>query len=150
MNGTYTIGLWDISGNLLTSTSVSETGDLLASGFRWADIPDLTLSAGNYVVGSAGDWAANGDLYYYGGTYTTAPELAFVQGRYLLGGTLQFPTDLDTDNTPSFLGGNASLIPVPGPLPILGFAAALGHSRRLRKRIKDIKSTVDSSVNQGM
>jgi len=34
----------------------------------------------------------------------------------------------------------AKAIEVPGPLPLLGVAAAFGYSRKLRKRIKDSKS----------
>lgn len=44
-----------------------------------------------------------------------------------LGGNLLFPR-------PSSITFS---VPVPGPLPILGAAAALGWSRRLRKRIQD-------------
>ena len=36
--------------------------------------------------------------------------------------------------------------PVPGPLPILGAAAAFGWSRKLRKRLKSSKSEVISTT----
>jgi hypothetical protein len=42
--------------------------------------------------------------------------------------------------------GSAS---VPGPLPILGLAAAFGFSRKLRKRIKLHKGTIDISTSTG-
>jgi hypothetical protein len=43
---------------------------------------------------------------------------------------------------------NWSLTPVsvPGPLPLLGVAAAFGYSRKLRKRIKDSKPEVISTT----
>ena len=38
---------------------------------------------------------------------------------------------------------------VPGPLPVLGLAAAFGFSRKLRKRIKLHKGTSDISTSAG-
>ncbi|MFM7753978.1 MAG: hypothetical protein ACKO58_06260, partial [Cyanobium sp.] len=102
-----------------------------------------TLPAGNYVVGSAGNWLTNGDNYYFGGSYTTATGLTFVQDRFNLGGSLAYP--LSTVNaTPAWFGGNVSVLvtdvpdvsDVPGPLPLLGAAAAFGYSRKLRARLK--------------
>ena len=40
---------------------------------------------------------------------------------------------------------NSSTASVPGPLPILGLAAAFGFSRQLRKRIKSSSNSVPSS-----
>ncbi len=71
LNGTYTIGLWDNIGNLLSTATVSGSGDPLVSGFRWASITDINLSPGDYIVASAGDWALNGDSYFYLGSFTT-------------------------------------------------------------------------------
>jgi hypothetical protein len=54
------------------------------------------------------------------------------------------PFGLAVDNTTRTIA-RATLIPaagsasVPGPLPILGVAAAFGFSRKLRERIKDSK-----------
>ena len=44
---------------------------------------------------------------------------------------------------------SASSASVPGPLPILGLAAAFGFSRKLRKRIKLHKDTGDTSTSPG-
>jgi hypothetical protein len=41
---------------------------------------------------------------------------------------------------------NWSLTPVPGPLPLLGVAAAFGYSRKLRKRLKSSKPDVTSTT----
>jgi hypothetical protein len=39
-------------------------------------------------------------------------------------------------------------VPVPGPLPLLGFSAAFGYSRKLRKRLSVSKAPkVMSSIN---
>lgn len=138
LNGKYEIGLWDTSGNLLRTASVSGSGDPLVSSFRWADIVDITLAPGNYIVASAGDWAANGDNYFYSGSYTTN-GLTYVIDKYINGGNLQFPVASGGGVAPGWLGGNVSLIPappVPGPLPLLGAGAAFGFSRKLRQRVK--------------
>jgi hypothetical protein len=44
----------------------------------------------------------------------------------------------------SFLFAQASLVPVPGPLPLFGAAAAFGFSRKLWKRINDSKAVGSS------
>ena len=153
LGGTYTVGLWDVAGTLLASATVG-TGDQLASSFRWADISDITLGAGNYIVASAGDWLTNGDNYFYGvpgfaASFTTN-QLTYVAGLYELGGTLTFPLGSSGVATaPGWLGGNVSFASttsttstsVPGPLPLLGVAAAFAYSRKLRKRIKLHKVT---------
>ena len=53
--------------------------------------------------------------------------------------------------SPTTIYGNAFNTPasVPGPLPILGLAAAFGFSRKLRKRIKLHKGTSDISNSAG-
>jgi len=138
LNGTYNIGLWDTSGNLLRTASVSGSGNPLVSSFRWADIVDITLSPGNYIVASAGDWLPNGDDYYYNGTYTTAQGLTWVRNWEINGSNLQFPTSTYQLGF-GIVGGNVSLNsapPVPGPLPLLGASAAFGFSRQLRQRVK--------------
>ena len=45
-----------------------------------------------------------------------------------------------TPGAPSTVLGNAYNIPVPGPMPLLGIGAALGWSRRLRRRIGAAKA----------
>lgn len=134
LNGTYTIGLWDNIGTLLSTATVSGNGDPLVSGFRWASITDITLSPGDYIVASAGDWALNGDFYFYSGNYTTN-DLTYISDQYIQGGSLQFPTN-SAGVAPGFFGGNISFKPVPAPLPLFGIGAAYGFSRQLRRRIK--------------
>ena len=71
-------------------------------------------------------------------------------------GTLGTWTLVDPGD-PSYIGDtisvqvNASRSPasVPGPLPILGLAAAFGFSRKLRKRIKLHKATSAVSASPG-
>ncbi len=137
LNGRYDIGLWDTSGNLLSTASVSGSGDPLVSSFRWADIADITLGQGNYIVASAGAWSTNGDNYFYSGSYTTN-VLTYVNNKYRVGSSLQFPISSAAGVAPGFLGGNVSFetTSVPAPLPFLGAGAAFGFSRKLRQRVK--------------
>ena len=154
LSGTYTVGLWDVAGTLLASATVG-TGDQLASSFRWADITDITLGAGNYIVASAGDWN-NGDEYFFSGSFTTN-QLTYVTDRFNFGTTFTFPVASLGGYAPGFLGGNVSFASttsttstsVPGPLPILGLAAAFGFSRKLRKRINLHKGTSAVSTPPG-
>ncbi len=55
---------------------------------------------------------------------------------------VQFPYFEKTNNNVTW----AYATPVPGPLPILSFAAAFGYSRKLRKRIKSSKPEVISTT----
>lgn len=140
LNGTYTIGLWDNIGNLLSTATVSGGGDPLVSGFRWATITDITLSPGDYIVASAGDWALNGDSFFFSGSYTTN-NLTYISDRYIQGGSLQFPTNTIGGVAPGWLGGNVSfksVAAVPAPLPLFGIGAAFGFRRRMRQRIKTV------------
>ena len=71
-------------------------------------------------------------------------------------GTLGTWTLVDSGD-PSYIGDTISVqvnasrssASVPGPLPILGVAAAFGFSRKLRKRIKLHRGTSDISVSTG-
>jgi len=49
--------------------------------------------------------------------------------------------------TLSRVWAQASLVPVPGPLPALGAVAAFGFSRQLRKRIKVSNNAVSSAYS---
>jgi hypothetical protein len=154
LSGTYTVGLWDVAGTLLASAYVG-TGDQLASSFRWADITDITIGAGNYIVASAGGWI-NGDEYFFSGSFATN-QLTYVTDRYNLGAAFAFPVTSNGGFAPGYLGGNVSFASttsttstsVPGPLPLLGVAAAFAYSRKLRKRIKLQKGTSAVSTSPG-
>lgn len=134
--GSYTLGIWDSSQNLLASTMVSGSGDGISNGFAWKSLASiLSIAPGNYVVGASGSYAT--DQIAYNGTYTTSPGVTWLTGRFKLSSVFTYPTNSST-LTPSVFGGNFSEYkePVPGPLPLAGAAAAFGWSRRLRKRVK--------------
>jgi hypothetical protein len=140
LGGSYTVGLWDDVGTLLSSAIVG-TSDPLVSSFRWASIAPITLGPGNYIVGSGGGWFTNGDRVwgsFNGGSFTTN-ELTVVSGRQTASPGFGFPTNFLAFTA---LGGNVSFAPtpVPAPLPLLGVGAAFAYSRTLRKRIKTSKT----------
>ena len=64
-------------------------------------------------------------------------------GQFIFGGSLELDTE-PQQNINARWAYVDPVYPVPGPLPALGAAAAFGFSRKLRKRIKDIKSVVAS------
>jgi hypothetical protein len=138
--GSFEIGLWDSLQNLLATVSVSGTSNQLESGFRWAEIPSISLAPGDYVVGALGDLDAN--PFYYSGTFSTASNLTYIEDRQINASTLSYPSSA----FPGFYGGSGlyganvsfapTSMPVPGPLPILGLSAAFCFSRKLRRRVK--------------
>jgi len=147
LNGTYGLGLWDLGGNLLASTTVAGAGDGIENGFVWKSLAaSLKLTPGNYVVGAAGDYSGNGDLYAYDGSFTTLPGVTFISNKFILGSVLQYPS-LSTSRIPAFLGGNfsESSEKAPSPLPVIGAAAAFGWTRRLRSRVRQLSRAVPKS-----
>lgn len=140
LNGTYTLGIWNSSQNLLASTTVSGSGDGISIGFVWKSLASiLNIAPGNYVVAAAGPYS-NSDRYAGTGTYTTLPGVTWLRGHtaFLSSGLTYPTTTLPSSTEPSIFGGNFSEYkePVPGPLPLAGAAAPFGWSRRLRKRVK--------------
>jgi hypothetical protein len=136
--GSFDIDLWDSSKVLLATVSVSGNSNQLASGFRWAEIPSLSLNPGQYVVGALGDLGAN--LFYSWGTFSTAPNLTYLEDRSDYSPTLIYPSAAHPQQygDSGLYGANLSFAPasVPAPLPILGLSAALCYSRKLRKSVK--------------
>jgi hypothetical protein len=135
--GSFEIGLWNSSEVLLATVSVSGTSNQFDSGFRWAQISGLSLGPGQYVVGALGDLNAN--LFYSSGTFSTAPNLTYIEDRSKYASTLAFPSDSNPQQYggSGLYGPNVSFSPtsVPGPLPILGLSAAFCYSRKLRRRV---------------
>jgi len=65
------------------------------------------------------------------------------------GGTMDIDINTWDVSARQFLPNNSTSASVPGPLPVLGLAAAFGFSRKLRKRIKLHKGTIDISTPPG-
>jgi len=57
----HQVGIWDLGGNLLASTTVA-TGDPLTGAFRYAAIASLALTGGtSYLIGGSDTLADNDD-----------------------------------------------------------------------------------------
>jgi hypothetical protein len=130
------VGIWDLSGNLLTSATVSPT-DPLVDSFRYTSISPLKLTAGtNYVIGAMTGW----EKYSWGWSVTTPAEITFVTDRFDLNyngtGIVDFPESSAgrTATGAGWLGPNFIIVPEPGSFVLLGMGAAvLIGCRRSRK-----------------
>ncbi len=118
----------------MTSTTVSGNGDGISNSFAWRSLASiLNIAPGNYVVGAFGTWSGDDKLAYdFDGNYTIQPGMTFAEDRYLFDSSgLLYP--LGNDGTdPGIFGANfseAEAEAVPGPLPLVGAAAAFGMSR---------------------
>ncbi len=132
--GSYDLGLWDLAGTLLTSTTVTGLGDGIENGFVWKSLPSvLALNPGDYVVGASGDYSTPLRGYVDGGAFNTLPGVTYIQNRFSVGASLQFPASSSGLINFGMIGGNFSeKLPVPAPLSLFGVAAAFGWTRRLR------------------
>jgi hypothetical protein len=96
--------------------------------------------------GQVGPFFAYNAFPFQGSTY-------WIAQHYQLSGPNQFPSTTTISGSGStfpqtFTWATSSIRPVasvPGPLPVLGVAAAFGFSRKLRKRIKNSAKPVSSS-----
>jgi hypothetical protein len=114
----HDVGLWDMGGNLLASTTVaSGTADPLTNQFRYHSITPVTLVAGQtYNIG--GLFLDGSDPNTFPGdaqNFVTDPSITFVQNAYVSGGTLGDPTNsVGTD--PAYFGPNFLFSLRPGRL----------------------------------
>lgn len=131
-------------------------GCILKDFFLWKEVTPVTLAKTSdnletgYVITAIGNFApgTQAQSVYYDGTGTFASTASFLGGGYnYIGGDgnpipFQLAGDIPglSDDSFAFFNANASYAsaaaPVPGPLPILGTAAAFGWTRKLRRRIK--------------
>jgi hypothetical protein len=131
LSQSHDIGLYDTSGNLLASAlGVTGTADAVQDGFVWAAINPITLSTGTYIVGASGQWDV--DKYGYSGTINVDAGYVFNGSQFARSALLAFPSIAGTNI--GYFGANVSAV-VPGPIPVIGVAAAFGYTRRLRQKI---------------
>lgn len=133
------IGLYEATSQTLLASATVPAGDgsWLQNGFRWVSIPNLALSSGSYVIAatSSGDPSLFDPFLYD----TTAEGVidGLVIGAALSetgsGSAVAFPSQ-DEGVPQGFFGPAYAVAGSPGPLPLLGAGAALGWSRRLRRR----------------
>jgi hypothetical protein len=80
----HQVGLWDNSGNLLASTTVTSGSTLVASAsgagdWLFANIAPIVLVPGTYVTG--GFFATSADSVMANATITTVPQISFLASR---------------------------------------------------------------------
>lgn len=137
------IGLWDLSGNLLTSTTILAGGGTLNGLFRYNSISPFALTAGtHYIIGAYTTDLATSLNAGQGGTGTINPLVTIYRDRFSNFNSLfSFPTE--TNSTPGgWLGANFNLVEgqpaVPEPatwlMMVVGFGA-VGFAMRRRPKV---------------
>ena len=136
----HDIGIWASDGTLLGGTTIAAgVGDTLINGFRFTDISDLVLTAGQtYVIGAVIQLDPNGDNYFLNPA-TVASDAMIGYGRGLRSDAnsgFAMPT---VDANSGRFGPNfrflQSAIPEPTTwaMLILGFGV-VGGAMRARRR----------------
>jgi hypothetical protein len=131
--GSYQVGLWDSSQNLLASTTVTPSAPL-TSGFRYASIPPTLVPAGTFTVGAllpaspADPWIDNTTLVL-GAGFAGAGT-----GQYVSSGSLVYPTTTDSGNVYAVANASQAVVtPEPvGAVSLIMCAMAGGLLRRRR------------------
>ena len=129
--GSVEVGLWDVGGTLLASTTVLST-DSLSNGFRFSGITAVSLSAGmEYVVGGL---SIAPEAYQFNAAVSNSPNVTWLESRATNSSTLVLPTGFI--GTPgAFFGANfqyaEETVPAPATLALFGLGLmGLGWSRR--------------------
>ncbi|MEB3200703.1 MAG: hypothetical protein VKK62_09285 [Synechococcaceae cyanobacterium] len=136
----HEVGVFDATSQGLLAKALIPAGNTasLIGGYRWVGLSSsITLQPGNYVLAAttSGDPALFDPFLFLA---DDVEEMAgFVIGDASLSGlgsgsTVVFPST-DEGVPYGFIGPNFAS--APGPLPVLGAGAALGWSRRLRRRL---------------
>ncbi len=146
LNSSHDVGIYDLSGTLLTSTSIaSGTSAGLDGKFRYSSIASFNLSAGqSYIIAGL---ATGDDGYTYGKVGTTIQGLTIdpvigidpLASVYLYAPALSFPTEhfgYDLYPMVNFKYDSVSQVPLPAAFPLLGLGLALigGFQRMVGKR----------------
>jgi hypothetical protein len=137
LSNPHPVGIWNLSGSLLSSASVTTANSTLDgpvmegnARYRFTPIGPLSLDAGTTYVFGASSGAPSPDGWYAGGSnISNAPHLATVSTiGYFNSGSFSYP-DLTIGNTYNI----GSFIAVPEPAG-LGLCAALGTMLMRRGR----------------
>lgn len=129
LNGSFEIGLWESSGTLLASTTVSGNTGTLDGYFWYEDISIIQLIAGNdYVIASYGlGSAVNVDFQ----SVVTTVDSVITQnnGLFAFSNSLAFPTQI-TD-APYYAASFQYEVPEPYALALFGLGLfGIGFARR--------------------
>ncbi len=134
-----TVGIWDISGDLLTSATVPSGSTANDGYFSSVSISPLSLTAGvDYVVGAYLDAQASSYNTGQGGSGSVDPNITIIQDMYIdNGGSFAFPGTTAGDAGGAWLGGSfgyaASTTPEPGSFLLVTAGLAAFLARRLRR-----------------
>lgn len=147
----HTVGIFDASGNLLSSTVLSAgAGDPLTGSFRYQSIGPVTLDAGSEytLAGTTGGpldtWAVNNQMT--GFAVNPAFTIGSNAARFTYSSDFVYPTAHYSDYLvyagPNLDGDPVTIAtPEPGSLLLLPFAAAaLICFRKLRPGVASLKS----------
>lgn len=132
------IGIWDLAGNLLTSTTISAGSGTLDGLFRFQSISPFAVTANtHYIVGAYTTDLATSLNTGQGGTGSIDPNVTIYRDRYSnFNGTFSFPTQTD-NNVGAWLGGNFqfnSAVPEPSTWAMMLFGfGAVGFAVRRRR-----------------
>jgi Domain of unknown function (DUF4082) len=137
------VGIWDVNGNLLASTTVpAGTGGTLIDNFLYSSIAPLSLTAGvDYVVGAHVNDTATSFNTDQGGAGSYNSVVTGIQDRFSENGSLTFPDLTDGHPGGAWLGGNfligTNSVPEPSSIVMatIAFLAGLGYTLR-RSRVK--------------
>jgi hypothetical protein len=140
LNGAAQVGLWDSSGNLLTSATVpAGTGGNLEGFFRYAKIAPFIVTPGNtYLVGGFEPNDLASSLFTnQGGTGSTNPLINVVQDQFsLFNFSFSFPGSSNGNLGGAWLGANFQIGGVPEPstwaVMLIGLGLAGATIRRRR------------------
>lgn len=138
----HEIGLWASDGTLLSSTTIAAgNGATLINGFRFVDVADLLLTAGQtYVIGAVIQLDPNGDNYFFAPT-SVASDAMIGFGRGLRSGDNSGFAMPNVDVNSGRFGPNfrflQSAIPEPSTWAMLIVSfGAIGSTMRARRRTK--------------
>jgi hypothetical protein len=123
--GAATVGLWDASGNLLTSATIpSGTSATLNGFFRLQDITPFLLTPNvDYVVGA---YASSDPFTSYNpgdncGCGSVDPLVNLIESRFVMSYSFAFPdSPTDPNDGAAWLGANFEFAPAAVPSPIAG------------------------------
>ncbi|MCK5905795.1 MAG: DUF4082 domain-containing protein, partial [Gammaproteobacteria bacterium] len=96
------VGIWNSAGKLVASATIP-LDSTVDSGSFYTSIDPIELSTGTYTIGATN--YAGGERFWYSSTFDNGAGVSFVQGRFIKGSNLQFPSRINTNST-SFFGPN--------------------------------------------
>lgn len=128
----HMVGIWDMNGTLLGSGTVTPNGGTVLNGYRYVDVSDFALQAGQQYVAGALYVSLDGDSYLSGASnVTTAPEITWLNSRYPTAGSMGFAfPELTTAGIGRFGPNFQFVVPAPSAATLLGLSCLVAARRR--------------------